>query len=124
MRRGSRESDQNKRPLRLRIAVLIGGAGFSCRIGGKEWRVKVVRKDESRFTIKFISRVSTGLSLSRAKKAAISYNVYKVRDQAHAMYSMSCCDMTNMCRLHLSRASNASKSSIKSFFTFWVNFSS
>ena len=51
LRRGSRESDQNKRPLPLRFAVQIGGAGFSCRIGGKEWRVKVVRKDESRFTI-------------------------------------------------------------------------
>ena len=34
-KRGSRESDQNKRPLRLRFAVLIGGAGFSCRIGRK-----------------------------------------------------------------------------------------
>ena len=53
LRRGSRESDQNKPPLRLKFAVLIGGAGFSCRIGRKEWRVKVDRKDESRFTIKY-----------------------------------------------------------------------
>ena len=51
MRRGSRESDQNKRPLRLRVVVLIGGAGFSSGIGGKEWLVKVAHKDESRFTL-------------------------------------------------------------------------
>ncbi len=42
MRRGSREIDQNKRPLHLRFVVLIDGAGFSCRIA---------RKDQSRFTI-------------------------------------------------------------------------
>ena len=50
MRRGSRESDQNKRPLRFGLA--IGGAGFSYgiwheRFGGKLWQVK----DKSGFTI-------------------------------------------------------------------------
>ncbi len=49
MRRGSIESDQNKRPLHLTFAMVIGGAGFSCRIGRKilvgkygayTWRVK------------------------------------------------------------------------------------
>ncbi len=52
LRKGSRESDQNKRPLHLRVAVLIGGAGFRCRIGGKKWRLKVAYKDKSGFTIK------------------------------------------------------------------------
>ena len=55
MRRGSRDTDQNKRPLRFRYPVKIGGAGFSSRIGGKEWRVKVVRKDDNRFTIHITS---------------------------------------------------------------------
>ncbi len=35
LRRGCRESDQNKRTIRSRFAALIGGAGFSCRIGVK-----------------------------------------------------------------------------------------
>ncbi len=35
MRTGSRVLDQNKRPLRLSVAVLVGGAGFICRIDGK-----------------------------------------------------------------------------------------
>ena len=34
LRRGSRESHQNKCPLRLRFAIVIGATGFSCRIGG------------------------------------------------------------------------------------------
>ncbi len=38
LRRGSRESNQNKHPLRSRFVVVIGGADFS-------------GKDESRFTI-------------------------------------------------------------------------
>ena len=45
LRRGFRESDQNKHPLRLRFAVLIGGTGFRCSIGWKELRVKVAKVD-------------------------------------------------------------------------------
>ncbi len=43
LRGGSKESDQYKRPLRLRIAVVIGGAGFSCRTCGKIWRERMAR---------------------------------------------------------------------------------
>ena len=56
MRRGSRESDQNKRPVRLKGGCINWWSWFQLYIwrediGGKEWRVKVARKDESRFTI-------------------------------------------------------------------------
>ncbi len=54
-----RELDQSKRPLRLRVAVLIGGAGFICRISGKEWPVKVAHKVESGFTIKGVGSFLT-----------------------------------------------------------------
>ncbi len=40
LRSGSKESDQNKRPLRLRFAAVIGGAGFTYGISGKEWRLR------------------------------------------------------------------------------------
>ena len=53
LRRGSRESDQKKRPLRLRFVVVIGGAGFisAVELAGRYWRERMARKDESRFTI-------------------------------------------------------------------------
>ena len=56
LRRGSRESDQNQRPVRLKGGCINWWSWFQLwywreDIGGKEWRVKVARKDESRFTI-------------------------------------------------------------------------
>ncbi len=59
LRSRSRESDQSKRLLRSRFAMVIGGAGFSyCNwregLGGKVWSVNVAHKDESRFTVKYL----------------------------------------------------------------------
>ena len=44
---GAIETDQNKLPMLLRFAVVIGGAGFSYEY----WRERMVYKDESAYLL-------------------------------------------------------------------------